>query len=175
MDRGSWNTYNIHLNWVTRWMSVQGGERERMKESWAINLVGCRQTKFSVCWFIKNTMRKWNSNGVRIFQLDSKFYCWRFFIRAWNAPTHESTCEHTPAHTFHTLHNGTCASEKLPQKRDSASVQSFGLLVFSAMKNSIDAIHLLLLLLLYAMAEYRWNRQTKKTKVNNQWTERTFS
>lgn len=103
MDRGSWSTYNIHLNWVTRWMrrtrSIAERRVERTKESWAINLVGCRQTKFSVCWFIKNTMRKWNSNGVRIFQLDSKFYCWRFFIRAWNAPTHESTCEHTHERT----------------------------------------------------------------------------
>lgn len=149
-----------------KWRDAQNARgRASEREGRVINLVGCRQTKLSVCWFIMNTMRKWNSNGVRIFQLDSKFYCRPFFIRAWNAPTHQHT--HTDTHSSHPH----CTMEHALRKNCLHSMTmepSAGLLVFSVLRNSIDATHLLLLL------HTTWFEcvESQKNGNNNQWTPR---
>lgn len=195
MDRGSWDTYTAFI-WIelrAEWRetkswrkkdswkerkraSERASERRRKSSSRVINLVGCRQTKFSVCWFIMNTLRKWNSNGVRIFQLDSKFYCRQFFIRAWNAPTHEQWAHHIQTHKHTHIRsaqwNMFCGENCLHTMPMKPGVQSAGLLVCSVLKNSNDAIRMLLLLLLlwpactpFTMAaECRWWNRKKNVQ-----------
>lgn len=161
------------------WIELREVKRTGVRKSRVINLVGCRQTEFSVCWFIKNTMREWNSNGVRKFQLDSKFYCRQFFFRT---RAHTNTQTNTPTLTrTSALHNGKCvAGKSLTQTHNAEetqypfSVWTGGLLVYFALENSIDAIHLLSLMhsSLHTMSGCRWyckiTEQVQINKINSQ-------